>query len=112
MTATSNVGPLENRDSPLPPAECEAVLRRACFGHLAGDCAGYVSDAIRGHSFRCDPRRHRLVYRDYIADRQADGQYPHARHVVCLLPAHELLGCEQTSRVLIVTPPLSNVRGL
>ena len=35
MTATSNVGPLETRDSPLPPAECEAVLRRACFGHLA-----------------------------------------------------------------------------
>ena len=35
MTATSNVGPLESRDAPLTPAECEAVLRRACFGHLA-----------------------------------------------------------------------------
>ena len=35
MTATSSVGPFESRDAQLPPVECEAVLQRACFGHLA-----------------------------------------------------------------------------
>jgi hypothetical protein len=56
--------------------EASASATHAATRWRVGDCAGYVSDAIRGHSFRCDPRRHRLVYRDYIADRQADGQYP------------------------------------
>jgi len=35
MTATSNVGPAQFIDTQMPTAECEAVLARACFGHLA-----------------------------------------------------------------------------
>jgi nitroimidazol reductase NimA-like FMN-containing flavoprotein (pyridoxamine 5'-phosphate oxidase superfamily) len=35
MTAVPNVGPSEFLDTPMKTADCEAVLRRACFGHLA-----------------------------------------------------------------------------
>lgn len=35
MTATSNVGPADFIDTQIPRSECEGVLRRACFGHLA-----------------------------------------------------------------------------
>ncbi|HXT17467.1 MAG TPA: pyridoxamine 5'-phosphate oxidase family protein [Gemmatimonadaceae bacterium] len=35
MTAAPNVGPSQFLDTPMTTAECEALLRRACFGHLA-----------------------------------------------------------------------------
>jgi len=35
MPATPNVGPPRSADESLPATNCEALLRRACFGHLA-----------------------------------------------------------------------------
>ena len=35
MTAPANVGPSDFLDTRMTAADCEAVLRRACFGHLA-----------------------------------------------------------------------------
>ncbi len=35
MTVVSNVGPSEFVDTRLTATDCEAVLRRVCFGHLA-----------------------------------------------------------------------------
>ena len=35
MTAAPNVGPSGILDTPMTRADCEAVLHRACFGHLA-----------------------------------------------------------------------------
>ena len=42
MTATSNVGPVQFVDTQMPTEECEAVLGRACFGHLAFVRQGHV----------------------------------------------------------------------
>jgi nitroimidazol reductase NimA-like FMN-containing flavoprotein (pyridoxamine 5'-phosphate oxidase superfamily) len=35
MTVAPNVGPSEFLDTPMKTADCRAVLRRGCFGHLA-----------------------------------------------------------------------------
>ena len=53
MTAVSNVGPSEFLDTRMTATDCEAVLRRVCFGHLA-----FVRD---GHA---DVRPIRYAYRE------------------------------------------------
>lgn len=42
MSATSNVGPAGFADTQMTVAGCEAVLRRACFGHVAFARGGHA----------------------------------------------------------------------
>jgi len=53
MTEGPNVGPSEFLDTPMTEADCEAVLRRTCFGHLAFAWERHV-----------DVRPIRFVYRE------------------------------------------------
>ena len=72
MTVSPNVGPSEFVDVPMKTADCEALLRRACFGHLA-----FASER------HADVRPIRYVYREDWVYFRAD---PSLRKVIAASP--------------------------
>ena len=52
MSATSNVGPAWSIDERLTTADCEAMLRRVCFGHILLARGGHVDVLPIRYAFR------------------------------------------------------------
>jgi len=92
MTVVSNVGPSEVLDTPMTATDCEAVLRRVCFGHLA-----FIRD---GHA---DVRPIRYAYREDWVYFRADLSLRHviARSPWLVLSVTELEDATHVSSVIV-----------